>query len=609
MDGPKDDFKWFGEGFDGFPKRLPEDCVEYTIYTIDSTLSDSETHQQLRQIQTAGTKLINKLLKDFIWQREGIHFDLRQEEGRRLIHGRTNYGDSVEDEWLIVYILRELSKEFPQIWIRVVDTDGQFLLIEAANAIPRWLNPEIADFRAWIHSGKLYVIPINHLDERLGGSKPQPKNLSLGEAIDYLRETQRPLLNSPQVEAEAFYRLQKYPQQILDSLHHTPITIPRKLAYILHHNAAYISPAVEAFYLRDPIALRPLQAPDSEGLHFPPCDCVTVSVKFTKVGYAQVKSQVFRTPRSWADFRSSKLDLQSQKKVDTGMKVTCGFEMLVSDPQNQDKKTVREIKLLLEDLETGEDQLPSDAEISTWQMREDSECWLDINFEDFEKELGGTASQNSNGVNEGFGDKGAQDQLRKMVARFQDFLDDDTLESPGAEYLDDMDDDDDKDSTSSDNTQREENVDASFNEDQFARMMKGMMGRSTPRVTTEDSSHTTAGITQDVEPSVSADEEDYEAVEQDMHDIAKELREAGALDLGSKPPAVMAKLQNEHVVRPSIAPAAGAGDADDKDMNISFNLAKNLLGSFESQGGMPGPGSNLMSLKGIHLPRDEIHGD
>lgn len=81
MDGPKDEFKWFGEGFDGFPKRLPEDCVEYTIYIIDSTLSDSEIHQQLRQIQTAATKLINRLLKDFIWQREGIHFELRREEG------------------------------------------------------------------------------------------------------------------------------------------------------------------------------------------------------------------------------------------------------------------------------------------------------------------------------------------------------------------------------------------------------------------------------------------------------------------------------------------------------------------------------------------------
>lgn len=35
---PDDGLKWFGEGFDGFPKRLPDDCVEYIIYLVDSTL-------------------------------------------------------------------------------------------------------------------------------------------------------------------------------------------------------------------------------------------------------------------------------------------------------------------------------------------------------------------------------------------------------------------------------------------------------------------------------------------------------------------------------------------------------------------------------------------
>jgi hypothetical protein len=63
------------------------------------------------------------------------------------LRGLTNYGDSVEDEWLIVYILRQLSNTIRDLWIKVVDTDGEFLLIEAANALPRWLNPEIADNR------------------------------------------------------------------------------------------------------------------------------------------------------------------------------------------------------------------------------------------------------------------------------------------------------------------------------------------------------------------------------------------------------------------------------------------------------------------------------
>ena len=63
------------------------------------------------------------------------------------LHGLANYGDSIEDEWLIVYLLRELSARFPELWVKVVDTDGEFLLIEAANTLPTWLNPDIADNR------------------------------------------------------------------------------------------------------------------------------------------------------------------------------------------------------------------------------------------------------------------------------------------------------------------------------------------------------------------------------------------------------------------------------------------------------------------------------
>lgn len=62
--------------------------------------------------------------------------------------GLTDFGDSVEDEWLIVYLLRELSLKDKNLWIRIADTDGEFLLIEAAEVLPRWLNPEIAENRA-----------------------------------------------------------------------------------------------------------------------------------------------------------------------------------------------------------------------------------------------------------------------------------------------------------------------------------------------------------------------------------------------------------------------------------------------------------------------------
>jgi len=169
---PKDDFKWFGEGFDGFPKHLPEDCVEYMIYVIDAKLSDLQKRERLQHIQRVANDLEKRLLKEYIWQRESFKLSLVHEDGSLrflffkfypahnlrygllilcsgswLLRGRTNYGDSVADEWLIVYLLRELSKQFSDAWIRIYDTDGEFLLIQAANALPKWLNPEVAENR------------------------------------------------------------------------------------------------------------------------------------------------------------------------------------------------------------------------------------------------------------------------------------------------------------------------------------------------------------------------------------------------------------------------------------------------------------------------------
>ena len=49
----------------------------------------------------------------------------------------------------------------------------------------------------------------------------------------------------------------------------------------------------------------------------------------------------------------------------------------------------------------------------------------------------------------------------------------------------------------------------------------------------------------------------------------------------------------------------GSEEESDEELDIDFNLAKNLLESFKSQGGMSGPGGNLMGMMGMQLPRDE----
>ncbi|KAG0367397.1 hypothetical protein BGX24_003238, partial [Mortierella sp. AD032] len=50
-------------------------------------------------------------------------------------------------------------------------------------------------------------------------------------------------------------------------------------------------------------------------------------------------------------------------------------------------------------------------------------------------------------------------------------------------------------------------------------------------------------------------------------------------------------------------------EMDQEMVDLDLNLAKNLLESFKSQGGLPGPGGNLLSRLGIVLPRDDDDDD
>ena len=544
------------------------------------------------------------------------------------MHGTTDYGDCVEDEWLIVYLLRELTKTFSDLWVRVFDTDGEFLLVEAANVLPKWLNPEIDCNRVWIHGGKLRIIPIED------DTPPSKKSLSLPDAIKVLESNPDSPIYSTFIEAEAFYRLEKYPSQIADSLHHSRVTIPRKLAYILHGRPKSIAPATEAFYLRDPLSLRPLMS-DSPSLVFPPTDLVTVSVCFTKVLFAQLRSQRFDPPPSWASLiKSAEAEVTNESEgsrekssqLEMGLKVTCGFEMLAKKASTSDNRVTREVGLVLDDLEEdGDAVLPTDADISAWKdvNREDDDSWMDIDYEDFERELEGKRSGDTRrkDAKPAFGDANTQADLRKIVSRFETFLNDDQAGIEGAEVEEmdhDDDEDDDDDELESDEEDSEgEDREVSFDEEQFANMMREMMGLpSGPAQRGKGKGDGKATETKS-RVAIDSDDSDIELEEKEIKELMaqmeSELNQHGALDLDPKPkkPAAIDNKASRAKRDAKAGQKTAAGEEEeeeasgDEEIDLDYNLAKNLLESFKSQAGMAGPAGNILSMMGMQLPRDE----
>ena len=545
--------------------------------------------------------------------------------GASLLRGRTEYGDSVEDEWVVVWLLRELTKKFKDLWVKIVDGDGEFLLIEAAGTLPRWLEPEVAENRVWIHDGGLAIIKPQH--EPKSAKKQISERLSLDEARQIMMREPKPLLRSVSIEEEAFYRLRNYPQQIADNMHHAIVTLPRKIAFLLHQKPSYIAPAVEAFYLRDPIALKPLQVKTHDKLVFHPADLVTTSITLPRVAYAQLKSQDFPPPAVWAEQMKTKSELNEYRRAETGMKISCGFEMLLLDTQHQDKPAVREMKMVLEDLGSGDEKLPTDDEIVTWDRREDDEKWLDISFDDLEGELAGNGGTKTAKRGE-FGDKAAQENLQRIVAQFEQFLNDDTAGPEGAGLFDpdsDEDSDDGDENSEEDIDSAGEDRGASFDEDEFTKMMREMMGM--PREVMQEIMSTKTNATGSAVASNRAtdlnrgtgrvEEFDSDASDDDkeMQSIMKrmeaELNETGVLSLEPNPRkigATRATIKGKGKATEAVEDESVESD-DGEENDIDINLAKNLLESFRSQAGMAGPGSNLMGMMGLNMPRDEKQED
>ncbi|TFB06812.1 Protein ecdysoneless-like protein [Trichoderma ghanense] len=591
---------------------LSENTLEYMLFVIDSQQADPrKARTRLEAIRKAAVELAQSLTKDYIWQREGFEISLKSEHGLLFLHGTTDYGDAIEDEWLIVYLLWELSKAHPDLWVRVSDSDGEFLLVEAANVLPSWLSPEIDRYRVWIHLGKTFLIPLNPQ------SRDEPEHLSLQQAVTFIRSRPDALIHLPAIDAEAFHRLRKYPEQIANSIHHSLVTIPRKVAYILHALPRIVAPAVEHFYLRDANSLKPILS-SSAPLRFPPDDLVTVSVRFSKTLYAQLKSQRFEPPPRWqALLRKNtssdlvpKEDQEKLERLEMGMKLTCGFEMLAADAENSKSRVVREMAILLEDLEEdGSSALPSDEDIKRWENvdREDDDSWLDINYEDFERELEGkqAASSSSSKAKSGFGEAQTQENLRKIVSRFEAFLNDESAGLEGAE-LDRMDiDDDDEDDADDDDEDQDEEV--SFDQEAFSKMMNQMMGiAATGPAEGEKALQVDAA-----EESMDTDAEEDRAIQELASRMEAELKEHGTLQLD--PPTTNRAIKSKESLDKGKQPAhkdsgqqaQSTDDDDEEEIDIDFNLAKNLLESFKSQGGMAGPAGNLMGLMGFQLPRDE----
>ncbi|GAB4848797.1 hypothetical protein Ancab_003590 [Ancistrocladus abbreviatus] len=322
--------------FSAKTSRLPDDTVFYAIYPDFAVSSSSSTNStpvdlaaQLQYLHLQILQTLSPLTSDYIWQHEPFTLSLSSLFNSNCrcsspspthiphLHGKLRFGDNLDDEWFVVFLLFHLSSSFPTLSIRVWDTDGEFLLIEAAFHLPRWINPENSSNRVFIRNGHLQIIPKQQF----------PHTPSISDALKYLISNSDKTKASNSVQLAIRKRIDDYPDRARQNLHRVRVRVPVSVAQVLKHEPCLISLAVEGFYDRDIDTMK--YAAKMEKFFIRGSgeeELVTVSERMSRAMYAQLVQQAFQAPKGYPmPLRS---DRAGYAEAELGMKIACGFEMM-----------------------------------------------------------------------------------------------------------------------------------------------------------------------------------------------------------------------------------------------------------------------------------------
>eukprot|EP00117_Sycon_ciliatum_P045701 scpid43635/ scgid32814/ Protein SGT1; Protein ecdysoneless homolog; Suppressor of GCR2 len=305
-----------------------DDSVEYRVYFANSPVDEDFA---LATLSSLSSKL-KQLSSGWLWHCEEFSLELVKakvsEDERSSIpahlYGVTHFGDNLDDEWLIVYMLLEASKTFTDLVVSIEDSDGQFLLIETANALPRWLTPERAENRIFLHKGQLHIIPEARHPGEVGVYPVGTPRIS--EAIQLISNGTFSTEADAAVQDLLSAKLAIFPDHIHKSRHIAQCVLPVSAAHVLTHDPTLVASAVQTFYGRDPLQMRSCR----NMKHFAPGrpeDNLCVNTAFTKCLYAQLRQQRYRpgVKSGWQMPPPSDPQFVSH---DLGMKLSYGLEIL-----------------------------------------------------------------------------------------------------------------------------------------------------------------------------------------------------------------------------------------------------------------------------------------
>ena len=519
---------------------------------------------------------IAKLTEGHLWTNEGCDLqpstasDQKKTTTTRVYHGATYFGDCIDDEWLIVYVMMELSKKYhSHIFIQMVDDDGDFLLIEAAEALPEWLTPYNSANRVFLFQGQLHIIP-----QQINVSPVRPQDIVL-ECLLHDIVT----VASAEIQQVLRHKLAAFPQYIQDNLHHVRVFLPSSAAYMVYQHPPSVARSVQHFYAHEP---RHASAWLSKMTNFSPIDRVEVRVALTKCMYAQLQQQTFSPPKPFQEhFVGVDQNPRNTRAAELGMKITCGLELyrhIASQEQiSRDAFTDLASANVLEREEFQEFVLAQQHRCAQ-EPEDDDDSWMFLEPETLEQILTQAQAKLSEPETTTMvvdDSPGGSKELDDITAMMNKFMFNSTSSYEGVE---DMDDDDDDDQESWEKYSSCSSLDSSSEDEDDAQKINIPMDLNVDRLLEILQGHLGPQNDDDLRKG-DADQAEKQSSAPDLSSLMDEM--------DAEMDAHLAENTHESISR------------SDDPVDVDFNLVSNLLESVIYQAGQAGPVTSMLKEMGI----------
>lgn len=304
-----------------------QDVLQMSVYDL---APESNRISQLQKLAQLAFDFNNHVEQSHYLWHSGYPpvFGIHVTEGIPHLRAECRYGDNVNDEWMAIRLLMELSQTNPSLAMDCWDVHvGPILLIEGSEGLPAWLSEGQVDesrFICWILHGNVTLIG------------PTTDELSVQSALDCLRNNH--MLSAPsKLQSELCQTIMN--DSIQTQQQRTALVVPRPVARLLQH-APHLGNAAAVAFAKNPT---PVFQQSHEDWVFTTCTLARTNYAMLRTISPPQPNKLTPELKRIQRLCSNEATPHIRNALELGMHLTAGLDVLLSN--NKSNVTASDVSM------------------------------------------------------------------------------------------------------------------------------------------------------------------------------------------------------------------------------------------------------------------------